>query len=58
LKSNAAKFAHHVSFGLPDGNTLVSSYHCSRYNVQTKRLNMEMLSAVFATIQTLLATCD
>lgn len=55
LKSNAAKFGHHQFFELPDGNKLVSSYHCSRYNVQTKRLSMEMLSAVFADIQKLLA---
>lgn len=55
LKVNVAKFAHHQIFDLPDGNKLVSSYHCSRYNVQTKRLSMEMLSAVFADIQKLLA---
>ena len=54
LKANAAPFGHHRTFRLPDGNTLVSSYHCSRYNVQTKRLNMEMLTAVFTTIQSLL----
>jgi uracil-DNA glycosylase len=47
-------FGHHRRYALPDGNTLVSSYHCSRYNVQTKRLSMEMLSAVFADIQKLL----
>lgn len=58
LKSGAAKFAHHVSFALPDGNTLVSSYHCSRYNVQTRRLSMEMLAAVFVTIQNLLSARD
>lgn len=54
LKSNAAKFAHHVVFDLPSGNKLVSSYHCSRYNVQTKRLNMEMFADVFTTIANLL----
>ena len=54
LKANAAKFGHHQIFELPDGNTLVSSYHCSRYNVQTKRLSMQMLSAVFADIRTLI----
>lgn len=58
LKINAAKFAHHVSFELPDGNVLVSSYHCSRYNVQTKRLSQEMLAAVFVTIQALLFARD
>lgn len=54
LKANAAKFGHHQIFELPDGNKLVSSYHCSRYNVQTKRLSMQMLSAVFADIRTLI----
>ncbi len=58
LKTSAAKFGHHVSFSLPDGNTLVSSYHCSRYNVQTKRLSMAMLANVFATIQTVLSASD
>jgi len=55
LKITAAKFGHHQSFELPDGNYLVSSYHCSRYNVQTKRLNMAMFAEVFATIDQLLA---
>lgn len=55
LKAGAAKFAHHAVFNLPDGHTLVSSYHCSRYNVQTKRLSMAMLAEVFATIERLLA---
>lgn len=54
LKASAAKFGHHAIFDLPDGNKLVSSYHCSRYNVQTKRLSMDMLAAVFADIRMLL----
>jgi uracil-DNA glycosylase family 4 len=54
LKTGAAKFGHHSFFDLPGGNTLVSSYHCSRYNVQTKRLNLDMLAAVFADIRNLL----
>ncbi len=55
LKATAAKFGHHKSYDLPDGTKLVSSYHCSRYNVQTKRLSMAMLAAVFADIKGLLA---
>ncbi|OAI12358.1 SPO1 DNA polymerase [Methylomonas koyamae] len=58
LKSSAAKFGHHQCFQLPGGNVLVSSYHCSRYNVQTKRLSMAMLADVFATIRSLLAGRD
>ncbi|MGY6274195.1 uracil-DNA glycosylase [Methylomonas sp. MgM2] len=55
LKINAAPFGHHRKFALPDGNHLISSYHCSRYNVQTKRLSMEMLAEVFTTVRHLLA---
>ncbi len=55
LKIMAAKFGHHLVYELPDGHKLVSSYHCSRYNVQTKRLSMAMLADVFVTIQRLLA---
>jgi uracil-DNA glycosylase len=36
---------------LPDGRTLVDSYHTSRYNVQTKRLTKEMFADVFRTIE-------
>lgn len=56
LKSSVAKFGHHVVFQLPNGHHLLSSYHCSRYNVQTKRLTMAMLADVFATAQQLLAS--
>ena len=54
LKNNAAKFGHHAVYDLPNGNRLVSSYHCSRYNVQTKRLDMAMFADVFKTIAKLL----
>jgi uracil-DNA glycosylase len=32
---------------LPGGRVLVSSYHCSRYNTQTRRLTTEMFENVF-----------
>lgn len=54
LKTGAAPFGHHRVFQLPDGNYLVSSYHCSRYNVQTRRLSMSLFAEVFQTIQTLM----
>jgi uracil-DNA glycosylase family 4 len=44
-------FAHASDYRLPDGRRLVSSYHCSRYNTQTRRLTPEMFAAVFAQIQ-------
>ena len=43
-----AKFAHGAAHALPGGKVLVDSYHCSRYNQNTKRLNAAMFEAVFA----------
>ena len=54
LPVKQAVFSHNALFHLPDGKCLVSSYHCSRYNVQTNRLTMDMLRAVFQRIQSLL----
>lgn len=50
LKLSITKFGHNKQYQLPDGRMLVSSYHCSRYNVQTKRLTREMFADVFITI--------
>lgn len=44
-------FAHGATHRLPDGRRLVSSYHCSRYNTQTRRLTREMFEAVFRQLQ-------
>lgn len=41
------KFAHGAQHNLPDGRTLIDSYHCSRYNVNTGRLTAEMFEGVF-----------
>jgi uracil-DNA glycosylase family 4 len=46
LKASAAKFAHGAEFDLPRGLRLVDSYHCSRYNTNTRRLTTEMFRAV------------
>lgn len=48
LKPSAARFAHGAEAALPNGRTLISSYHCSRYNTQTRRLTTEMFENVMA----------
>ena len=48
LKPSHAKFAHGCEAPLPGGRTLISSYHCSRYNTQTRRLTAEMFETVMA----------
>ncbi len=48
LKPSYAKFGHGVEAELPGERMLVSSYHCSRYNTQTRRLTAEMFEAAMA----------
>ena len=55
LKPSEAKFAHAGEYSLPGGRTLLSSYHCSRYNTQTRRLTTEMFEAVVGRARALLA---
>ncbi len=52
LKLKDYPFAHASDYRLPNGRRLVSSYHCSRYNTQTRRLTPEMFAAVFERIKT------
>ena len=40
-------FGHGHSHRLADGKLLVDSYHCSRYNTQTRRLTGEMFADIF-----------
>jgi uracil-DNA glycosylase family 4 len=42
-------FGHATDYVLNDNLRLLSSYHCSRYNTQTRRLTPTMFSAVFST---------
>ncbi|MGE0557816.1 MAG: uracil-DNA glycosylase [Burkholderiales bacterium] len=49
-------FAHGGVHGLPRGLRLFDSYHCSRYNTQTRRLTPEMFHEVFAGIRRYLDT--
>jgi uracil-DNA glycosylase family 4 len=48
LKPAYAKFSHGGQAGLPGERMLVSSYHCSRYNTQTRRLTADMFETVMA----------
>jgi uracil-DNA glycosylase family 4 len=53
LKRSSAKFGHANEHALPDGRHLVDSYHCSRYNTQTRRLTTEMFQKVLKRAATL-----
>ena len=46
LKLSSYPFSHNSLHTLPSGIKLLSSYHCSRYNIQTKRLSQDMFLAV------------
>lgn len=54
LKQSGYKFGHNQRHQLPGGLQLIDSYHCSRYNTQTRRLTPEMFHAVFAHARTLI----
>src|SRR5215213_9415657 len=43
-----ARFAHAAEHLLPGGKRLIDSYHCSRYNQNTRRLDAAMFESVFA----------
>lgn len=51
LKLSAYRFGHAARHLLPDGRLLYDSYHCSRYNTQTRRLTEAMFQQVFADIK-------
>lgn len=40
------RFAHGAEHELPHGLRMIDSYHCSRYNTQTRRLTTAMFRAV------------
>ncbi|KAB2308304.1 uracil-DNA glycosylase [Betaproteobacteria bacterium SCN2] len=51
LKAKAHAFAHAAAHDLPGNLRLYDSYHCSRYNTQTRRLTPDMFRSVFARIK-------
>ena len=50
LKRSNYEFSHGGRHILPNGLILYDSYHCSRYNTQTKRLTEAMFFDIFLTI--------
>ena len=55
LSVGSIRFQHAGEYALPGGRTLVSSYHCSRYNTQTGRLTTEMFDRVFLRVKEILS---
>ena len=56
LRKSATKFAHGAEHALPGDVKLFDSYHCSRYNTNTRRLTPAMFTAVFARVRAHLDT--
>jgi uracil-DNA glycosylase family 4 len=54
LKAAANPFGHGHRHALDDKRWLFDSYHCSRYNTQTRRLTEPMFHDVFQQIRSLL----
>ncbi|MCW5700647.1 MAG: uracil-DNA glycosylase [Rhodospirillales bacterium] len=50
LRKGPYPFIHGAQYGLPNGLTLASSYHCSRLNTNTGRLTPAMFEQVFTKI--------
>jgi len=48
------KFGHGARHDLPGNRVLLDSYHCSRYNTQTRRLTTNMFEDVFRSARDLL----
>jgi uracil-DNA glycosylase family 4 len=53
VKRSAAKFGHAQEHALPGDRHLIDSYHCSRYNTQTRRLTTQMFRSVLERAATL-----
>jgi uracil-DNA glycosylase family 4 len=46
LKQGAYRFAHAAEHSLSEDRVLLDSYHCSRYNTQTRRLTTPMFERI------------
>lgn len=46
LRQKEFAFAHGAEHEIPGDRTLIDSYHCSRYNTNTRRLTIDMFEAV------------
>ena len=57
LRQKAYPFGHNQLHEFDNGLRLLDSYHCSRYNTQTRRLTTEMFKAVFARARDLIDAC-
>lgn len=55
LRKSHYRFAHGAMHDLPGGLVLADSYHCSRYNTNTRRLTPEMFASVFDALRIRLA---
>ena len=54
LKQKSYPFGHGHLHELTDGRWLLDSYHCSRYNTQTRRLTKKMFHEIFNKVVELL----
>jgi uracil-DNA glycosylase family 4 len=50
VKLKQYPFRHGAQYRLTNGSWLIDSYHCSRYNTQTRRLTGEMFTEIFKKI--------
>jgi uracil-DNA glycosylase len=53
LKAGKFRFAHGAEHRITDALRMLDSYHCSRYNTQTRRLTAEMFKSVLTRARSL-----
>ena len=57
LRQKVYPFGHNQLHEFDNGLRLLDSYHCSRYNTQTRRLTTEVFQAVFVHARNLIEGC-